>query len=95
MNRNINVAPCIKVSAGDWLNTNDVREWKANESSVATWGRGPQDSAYGDVFTVYDHGEGPDKDDMPSWLWDRIEKIAKKLGHDYCIVWLEDIEPDD
>ena len=94
MKRNIRTAPCIKVYAGDWLGTNDVRGWKANNPSVATWGPS-NGTGYGDVFTVYDHGEGPDSEDMPQWLWKRITKIAQEAGHDYCIVWLEDIEPDE
>lgn len=95
MDRKITEALCVKIPAGDWLGTNDVREWKAKNSSVATWARSEADSGYRDVFTVYDHGEGPDRDDMPDWLWGRIDKIVRELGLSYCVVWLEDIEPDE
>jgi hypothetical protein len=82
--RAVKTAPCLKIEAADWLDTNDVRYWKASYP-VASWG-----AVNGDVFTVYDHGEGPDKGEMPDWLWNYIEKHAKEAGLEYCIVWLED-----
>jgi hypothetical protein len=81
-------APCLKIEAADWLDTNDVRHWLSKEKCVATWAG--DSGCSGDIFTVYDHGEGPDRDDMPSWLWKEIEAYVKAAGFEYCIIWLED-----
>lgn len=86
--RAVKIAPCLKIEAADWLDTNDVRHWRAQDSSVASWSG--DNGGYADIFTVYDHGEGPDKDRMPSWLWEKIEQHVKDAGFEYCIVWLED-----
>ena len=82
--RATNVIPCLMIEAADWIDTNDVRHW-VNTCSVATWG-----SPNGDIFTLYDHGDGPDKDEMPDWLWEFIEAYVREAGLEYCIVRLED-----
>jgi hypothetical protein len=88
--RSIEQIPCIQIEAGDWLHKKDVREWIA-ENDIAYW------RFAGDLFTVYDHGEGPDcpgtDGKMPWWLWNTIKRIAMEKGIDYCIVRLMNVEP--
>ena len=79
--RVVKTAPCLKIEAADWLDTNDVRHWRKKGSSIATWAG--VDGGCGDIFTVYDHGEGPDCDDMPYWLWKKIKEYAKTAGFEY------------
>lgn len=91
MDRKVTGCACLKIPAADWLSTNDVTGWVNDvDSSVATWYTG---SGYRDVFTIYDHGDGPDREEMPDWLWDRIDAAAQELGLSYAVVWLEDVDP--
>jgi len=97
----------LEVDATPWLNHPNVEAW-LRKGPAATWlnpflPAGAQ-SGYRDVFTIWDHGEGPDSPDaggvqaevMPQWLWDNIElTIADKIGNPkdvYCIVRLMDTE---
>lgn len=86
--RTVKEIPCIQISASDWLACKDVREWasQAKNGVPRLW--------CDDVFTVYDHGEGPHSPvsdpeyAMPQWLWDEIDKIMKEQNIGYAVVRL-------
>jgi hypothetical protein len=95
----------VEIQATPWLNHKDVEKW-LRSGKCATWYnpllKPGEQTAYRDVFTTWDHGEGPDSPDnggdcMPQWLWDNIEKaINQATRRDpkniYCIVRLLDSE---
>jgi hypothetical protein len=91
--RKIEQIPCIQIQASDWLQHKDVIAWINNQDyDVARW------KFAGDVFTLYDHGEGPDcpgtGGKMPWWLWNTIKRIVfVERNIDYCIVRLMDVDP--
>lgn len=86
------LADCVQIAAEDWLREPDVQTWLDNRAN------GVARLFCGDVFTVYDHGEGPHspisspENAMPRWLWDEIEKILKEKHVDYCVVRLMNVE---
>jgi len=82
------VIPCVQFDATDWLAREDVQAWLKNPENCV-----PQ-LFTGDVFTVWDHGEGPHSpvsspdNAMPQWMWDEIGKILEDRGIEYAIVRL-------
>jgi len=90
--RRVQIDCCITIVAKDWLEQPDVIAWIAKKNSGAALFAGT------DIFTTYDHGEGPSRPDecgpdpgtMPQWLWNEIVHILRdvNLDNDYCVVRL-------
>lgn len=110
MSRRATVIPCLQIEAGDWIHKPEVRHWLENAgggvASWSTWDTSTFDESVlypGDIFTLYDHGDGPDNPEMhpagsaamPGWLWAKIENAVRSAGLTYCIVRLLDIVPDE
>lgn len=88
-------AHCLMIDAegAGWMENPGVRRWIESDQ-VAHWPL----AAGGDVFTVYDHGDGPDCPEvmaagpgvMPQWLWERIVDCVQDAGlvDEYVIIRL-------
>jgi hypothetical protein len=90
--RSVREIPCIAIAAADWLAQPDVQAWAKKRANGVPrlWCE--------DVFTVYDHDEGPHSPisdpeyAMPQWLWNEIAEILKERGIGYAIVRLLNTE---
>lgn len=86
--RVIEEIPCVQIAAADWLAAPDVRAWVADRKNKVAqlW--------CGDVFVVFDHGEGPNSPTsepdhaMPEWLWNKISDVMRKRDVGYAVVRL-------
>lgn len=86
--RVIEEIPCVQIAAADWLAAPDVKAWVANRKNKVAqlW--------CGDVFVVFDHGEGPNSPisepdhAMPEWLWNKIDDVMRKRDMGYAVIRL-------
>ena len=85
----IETLPCIRINCKSLLNA--VAPFRCLPS-VATWSKDKKASDYRDIFTVYDHGEGPDMDTMPEVVRKMITDACQKAGVEYAVIWLADVE---
>lgn len=90
--REFEIIPCIQLNAADWLERNDVRNWAKNpENGVAVL-------FCDDIFTVWDHGEGPHsigsspESAMPEWLYNELDRILADQDLEYAIIRLMNVE---
>jgi hypothetical protein len=88
---------CLRINAPQWYQRQDFLDW-LNQPSTATWHRkGEPPSEYSDVFVTIDGEEGSDAngvspDSIPEDIWREIVEAARRLGIDYGIVWLSNVE---
>lgn len=88
----VEVIPCVQIPARLLLARADVKAWIENKDNAVPV------LFCGDVFTVFDSGEGPHSPlsspdhAMPGDVWGMIDGILAKKGINYCVVRLMNVE---
>ena len=86
----------LNISAPAWFARADFVEWlngkgEFQKGPPATWHQGGEPGEYSDVFTTYDHGDGPDSEDLPADIWETISKMAEDNGMEYGLIRISPI----
>jgi hypothetical protein len=82
----VNVVPCVQIAAAEWYDRDDWRRY-IDAKDTATWHeKGEVPTECSDVFTIYDNGEGPDSEVIPSDIWEAIGAAVRSQGFEYAVV---------
>ena len=85
--------PAIRIQAPEWFERPDFMAWLNDPLSVvATWHTsGTPANDYSDVFTIFDHGEGPDCAGLPDDCWEAIAAACQSARLQYTIIWISPV----
>lgn len=80
----------LEISAPEWFQRDDFCKW-IKSKSTASWYNGHCIGECCDVFTIFDHGSGPDDEEIPASIWQEICDMAKEQGLVYCLIWIKPV----
>lgn len=80
----------LEISAPEWFKRDDFCEWVKNRST-ASWYNGHCIGECSDVFTIFDHGSGPDDEEIPTSIWQEICQFADEHDMVYGLIWIKPV----
>lgn len=81
----------LVISAPEWFQRDDFCQWLHAESTASWIRNGETANEFSDAFTIFDHGSGPDEDDIPSDIWQEICRLAEEQDFVYGVIWIKPV----